>query len=301
MAGVGFWGVVEFTNWRAGLSVASSEVSSAIGNEGFAVIALFLLMGAFASVAGLSADIFRIANAFVGHRRGGLAQATVAGCGGFGAVCGSSVATTATMARIALPEMTKAPLPAPFRGRRGGLGRHFGHPDPALGDHGALCRADRKLATDPVRRRPDPRPDRDRALFRRDRDLRADLAGIGAGRQSSDLGRTRPGGGPVLARHRDHRRRLGRHLFRHLHGDRGGLGRCRPDPDLRGPVRPHDPPDLFRQSPGDRRQHLPDLRHHHRREDLPHLHGLYASAGGVGRLDRDDRAGAVRHHPRSCC
>ena len=107
MAGVGFWGVVEFTNWRAGLSVASSEVSSAIGNEGFAVIALFLLMGAFASVAGLSADIFRIANAFVGHRRGGLAQATVAGCGGFGAVCGSSVATTATMARIALPEMTR--------------------------------------------------------------------------------------------------------------------------------------------------------------------------------------------------
>lgn len=107
MAGIGFWGVVEFTNMRAGLAVASSEVSSAIGNPGFAVIALFLLMGAFAGVAGLSSDIFRIANAFVGHRRGGLAQATIAGCGGFGAVCGSSVATTATMARIALPEMTK--------------------------------------------------------------------------------------------------------------------------------------------------------------------------------------------------
>jgi tripartite ATP-independent transporter DctM subunit len=107
MAGVGFLGVLEFTNMRAALAVASTEVSSAIGNEGFAVIALFLLMGAFASVAGLSSDVFRLANAFVGHRRGGLAQATVAGCGGFGAVCGSSVATTATMARVALPEMTK--------------------------------------------------------------------------------------------------------------------------------------------------------------------------------------------------
>ncbi|MEQ9349211.1 MAG: TRAP transporter large permease, partial [Alphaproteobacteria bacterium] len=72
-----------------------------------AVIPLFLLMGAFAGSAGLSADVYRFAEAFIGHRRGGLAMATVAGCGGFGAVCGSSIATTVTMARIALPEMEK--------------------------------------------------------------------------------------------------------------------------------------------------------------------------------------------------
>src|SRR3546814_2284141 len=63
------------------------------------------LFRSFAGAAGLSADLFRLAYALVGHRRGGLAMATIGGCAGFGAICGSSVATAATMARIALPEM----------------------------------------------------------------------------------------------------------------------------------------------------------------------------------------------------
>jgi tripartite ATP-independent transporter DctM subunit len=64
-------------------------------------------MGFVASEAGLSQGLFRAANAWLGHRRGGLAMATVAGCAGFGAICGSSVATGATMCSVALPEMRR--------------------------------------------------------------------------------------------------------------------------------------------------------------------------------------------------
>ena len=87
------------------LSILESEPSSVISNVDLAVIPLFLLMGNFATTAGLSADIFKLAYAFFGHRRGGLALATIAGCGFFGAICGSSVATAVTFGRVALPEM----------------------------------------------------------------------------------------------------------------------------------------------------------------------------------------------------
>jgi C4-dicarboxylate transporter DctM subunit len=82
-----------------------SEYISAFSNADLAVIPLFLLMGSLAGVSGLSSDIYRLAYAFIGHRKGGLALATIGGCAGFGAVCGSSVATAATMGRVALPEM----------------------------------------------------------------------------------------------------------------------------------------------------------------------------------------------------
>ena len=87
------------------VTLFSTEPTSVLSSHDLAVIPLFLLMGAFAGAAGLSADIYRVAYAFLGHRRGGLALATIGGCAGFGAVCGSSIATAATMARIALPEM----------------------------------------------------------------------------------------------------------------------------------------------------------------------------------------------------
>tara|TARA_R110002110_G_scaffold13696_9_gene65548 strand:+ start:1904 stop:3211 length:1308 start_codon:yes stop_codon:yes gene_type:complete len=101
----GLVGVATIIGWGPAVSLLGTEPSSAIANEGLAVLALFLLMGAFAGAGGLSADIYRMAYSLVGHWRGGLCMATVGGCAGFGAVCGSSVATTATMARIALPEM----------------------------------------------------------------------------------------------------------------------------------------------------------------------------------------------------
>jgi len=92
--------------WGPALSLLSTEPSSALGSLALAVIPLFLLMGNFAHAGGLSTELYKVAGAFFGHRRGGLAISTVLGCAGFGAVCGSSVATAATMSRIALPEMT---------------------------------------------------------------------------------------------------------------------------------------------------------------------------------------------------
>jgi tripartite ATP-independent transporter DctM subunit len=71
------------------------------------VVPLFILMGQFAAASGLSAALFRAAAAFVAHRRGGLAQAAIVACAAFGAVCGSSVATAATIAQVALPEMRR--------------------------------------------------------------------------------------------------------------------------------------------------------------------------------------------------
>ena len=101
----GFVCVGLMIGWGPAVSLLGTEPSAAIANEGLAVLAMFLLMGSFAGAGGLSSEIYRLAYAFLGHRRGGLAMATIGGCAGFGAVCGSSVATTATMARIALPEM----------------------------------------------------------------------------------------------------------------------------------------------------------------------------------------------------
>ena len=71
------------------------------------VVPLFLMMGVFAAHAGLSGSLYQGVNAFVGHLRGGLAMASVGACAGFGAICGSSLATAATMCRVALPEMRR--------------------------------------------------------------------------------------------------------------------------------------------------------------------------------------------------
>ena len=101
-------GLVSFAALQSlgiGVTLFGSEPAGVMANLDIGVIPLFLLMGGFSSAAGLSADIYRLAFALVGHYRGGLAMATIGGCAGFGAVCGSSVATVATMTRVALPEM----------------------------------------------------------------------------------------------------------------------------------------------------------------------------------------------------
>ena len=77
----------------------------------FAVVPMFLLMGAFATTSGMSRELFRAGNAFLGHRRGGLAMATIVACGGFAAICGSSVATAATFSKVAYPEMRRFNYP----------------------------------------------------------------------------------------------------------------------------------------------------------------------------------------------
>lgn len=107
MAVVGVIGYGLMTTFGAGLSLMATEVATNFSNMDLAVIPLFVLMGNFATSANISTEMYNLANAFLGHRRGGLAMATIGGCGLFGAVCGSSIATTLTFGRVALPEMIK--------------------------------------------------------------------------------------------------------------------------------------------------------------------------------------------------
>lgn len=107
MAVVGTIGLALLRGWTP----AFSGVSQVIFETGFAyvlsVVPLFVLMGNFVARAGMAAELFKAANSMVGHLRGGLAMATVMACGGFGAICGSSIATAATMSRVAYPEMKR--------------------------------------------------------------------------------------------------------------------------------------------------------------------------------------------------
>jgi tripartite ATP-independent transporter DctM subunit len=103
---VGVVGVGLMRSWPAAISTTSAEFTG-IGSYTLSVVPLFVLMGNFVTRAGMSRDLYRAAYAFIGHRRGGLAMSTIAACAGFGAICGSSIATTATMARVAMPEMRR--------------------------------------------------------------------------------------------------------------------------------------------------------------------------------------------------
>ena len=107
MLAVGVGGYAMIAGFKPALSTMVNEVAGNIESPSLAVIPLFLLMGSFATAGGLSSEIYRFANSMVGHRKGGLAMATMGGCGVFGAVCGSSTATAATFGRVALPEMLK--------------------------------------------------------------------------------------------------------------------------------------------------------------------------------------------------
>ncbi len=104
---VGVVGYAVQTGWGPALTLFTSEPSALLASVDLATVPLFLLMGTFATAAGYSTDVYNAAAAMLGHRRGGLAYATVGGSAVFGAVCGSSTATAATFAKAALPEMLK--------------------------------------------------------------------------------------------------------------------------------------------------------------------------------------------------
>ncbi|MGM0701773.1 MAG: TRAP transporter large permease [Pseudomonadota bacterium] len=105
---VGFFGFYFLTgNWNAAESMAARRVVDTAMDYGLSVIPLFILMGNLVSHAGLSDALFRASNGFLGHRKGGQAMATIVACGGFSAICGSSLATAATMGRVAMPQMRK--------------------------------------------------------------------------------------------------------------------------------------------------------------------------------------------------
>lgn len=103
---VGFWYINDY-NWTAAMSMAARRIIDTGQDYGLSVIPLFILMGNFVTKAGLSAELYRACNAFVGHRRGGLSMSTILACGGFSAICGSSLATSATMSKVAMPPMRK--------------------------------------------------------------------------------------------------------------------------------------------------------------------------------------------------
>lgn len=107
MALVGMAGTAWLAGWPAALATLRQGPFERATSYTLVVIPLFVLMGYLAAQAGLSRSLFRAAHAWLGHWRGGLAMATVAGCAGFGAICGSSVATGATMCTVALPEMRR--------------------------------------------------------------------------------------------------------------------------------------------------------------------------------------------------
>ena len=94
-------------NWAPAFAMVQTQIYETGRNYTLSVIPLFILMGNFVTRAGMSQDLFRTAYSFVGHLRGGLAMATIVGCAGFGAICGSSIATAATFARVAYPSMKK--------------------------------------------------------------------------------------------------------------------------------------------------------------------------------------------------
>jgi C4-dicarboxylate transporter DctM subunit len=104
---VGGIGFMLFRGSEAALAVAAQQVTDAFTSHGLSVIPLFILMGTFIHRAGLADELFAAARAWLGHLRGGMAHATIGACGGFSAVCGSSIATAATMARVSLPQMKR--------------------------------------------------------------------------------------------------------------------------------------------------------------------------------------------------
>jgi tripartite ATP-independent transporter DctM subunit len=102
----GTWMVTGSPNMA--LSKLKSESMSLFGSYSLSIIPIFLLMGHLAGLSGMSRSLFKAAEAWLGHYRGGTAMAAIGACAGFGAICGSSLATAATMAHVALPELRRA-------------------------------------------------------------------------------------------------------------------------------------------------------------------------------------------------
>ncbi|MGB0968088.1 MAG: TRAP transporter large permease subunit, partial [Halocynthiibacter sp.] len=102
VVGIGF-----AVNWKIAFLLLPLTISDAVLSYDLAVVPMFILMGNVISKTGIAHDLFRAAYAFVGNVRGGLALSTMVACSGFSAVCGSSYATAATMAKVAYPRMRK--------------------------------------------------------------------------------------------------------------------------------------------------------------------------------------------------
>jgi tripartite ATP-independent transporter DctM subunit len=101
----GLWLVTGSPNMA--LNLLKAESYGTFSSYSLTIIPMFLLMGQFATFSGMSSALFKAAEGWLGHRKGGVAMASVGACAGFGAICGSSLATAATMSRVALPELKR--------------------------------------------------------------------------------------------------------------------------------------------------------------------------------------------------
>lgn len=104
---VGMIGYANETSFRGALSMVSRLIIDTSQDYGLSVVPLFILMGLFVNKGGIARELYQVSYAFLGHMRGGLAMATILACGGFAAICGSSLATAATMSKVAMPQMRK--------------------------------------------------------------------------------------------------------------------------------------------------------------------------------------------------
>src|SRR6202041_398749 len=111
---VGVCGFGYLTGFTPALKMVGQTSMRTVTDYTFGIIPMFLLMGQFAGNSGMSRELFKSANSFVGHFRGGLGLATIVACGGFAAISGSSVATAATFSTIAYPEMRRFGYPQSF-------------------------------------------------------------------------------------------------------------------------------------------------------------------------------------------
>ncbi len=103
----GIVGYSQATSLKAAISMSGRLIIDTAQDYGLSVVPLFILMGLFVNKGGLSRELYRVSYVFLGHFKGGLAMATIVACGGFSAICGSSLATAATMSKVAMPEMRK--------------------------------------------------------------------------------------------------------------------------------------------------------------------------------------------------
>ncbi|MFY9211150.1 MAG: TRAP transporter large permease [Aestuariivita sp.] len=105
---VGLFGLILVTDGtNVAFSRLKNETFTTFSSYSLSIVPMFLLMGHFATLGGMSTALFKAAEGFLGHRKGGVAMASIGACAGFGAICGSSLATAATMGRVALPELKR--------------------------------------------------------------------------------------------------------------------------------------------------------------------------------------------------
>jgi len=107
LGAVGVVGFSELSNYRAGISSAARLVIDTGQSYSLSIVPLFIFMGLMVNKGGLATELYRVSYAFLGHRQGGLAMSTIVSCGLFSAICGSSLATAATMSKVAMPEMRR--------------------------------------------------------------------------------------------------------------------------------------------------------------------------------------------------